>query len=110
MLQRNRAFEVGQIHFGSSTTLCKHIMLPLLQTFVEKNPHIRIVIDAITLETVSEANELLKTLPVKDVDIICASVAKARAIGGYELMESMNPVYMFSFTGAGDTQEQESAE
>ena len=36
MLQRNRAFEVGQIHFGSSTTLCKHIMLPLLQTFVEK--------------------------------------------------------------------------
>ena len=76
----------------------------------EKNPHIRIVIDAITLETVSEANELLKTLPVKDVDIICASVAKARAIGGYELMESMNPVYMFSFTGAGDTQEQESAE
>ena len=77
---------------------------------LEKNPHIRIVIDAITLETVSEANELLKTLPVKDVDIICASVAKARAIGGYELMESMNPVYMFSFTGAGDTQEQESAE
>ena len=72
---------------------------------LEKNQHIRIVIDAITLETVSEANELLKTLSVKDVDIICASVAKARAVGGYELMESMNPVYIFSFTGAGDTQE-----
>lgn len=48
MLQRNRAFEVGQIHFGSSTTLCKHIMLPLLQTFVEKNPHIRVTIDGLS--------------------------------------------------------------
>ena len=75
---------------------------------LEKNPHIRVVIDAITLETVSEANELLKTLSVKAVDIICASVAKARAVGGYELMESMNPVYIFSFTGAGDAKKQES--
>ena len=62
------------------------------------------MIDAITLETVSEANELLKTLSVKDTDIICASIAKARTLGTYELMESMNPVYIFSFTGAADAE------
>lgn len=74
----------------------------IVEWLFEQNPDIRIVIDAITLETVGEANELLKTLPVKDVDVICASVAKARALGSYQLMESMNPVYIFSFTGASD--------
>ncbi|MGN1206558.1 MAG: LysR family transcriptional regulator [Eubacterium sp.] len=48
LLQRNRAFEIGQIHIGSSTTLCKHIMLPLLQTFVKKNPHVRVTIDGLS--------------------------------------------------------------
>ena len=72
----------------------------IVSWLLARNPNIRIVIDAITLETVSEANELLKTLSVKDADIICASIAKARTLGSYELMESMNPVYIFSFTGA----------
>ena len=49
----------------------------------------------------SEANELLKTLPVKDVDIASVTVAKAKTAGQYHLMESMNPVYIFSFSGAG---------
>lgn len=76
----------------------------IVSWLLARNPNIRIVIDAITLETVSEANELLKTLSVKDTDIICASIAKARTLGTYELMESMNPVYIFSFTGAADAE------
>lgn len=76
----------------------------IVSWLLASNPNIRIVIDAITLETVSEANELLKTLSVKDADIICASIAKARSLGTYELMESMNPVYIFSFTGAADAE------
>lgn len=72
----------------------------IVTCLLAKNPTVRIVIDAITLETVSEANELLKTLPVTDVDIVSVSVAKAKHAGAYQLMESMNPVYIFSFTGA----------
>ncbi len=95
--------EPTHVFIGGSGGRLREIVSWLLA----KNPTIRIVIDAITLETVSEANELLKTLPVKDVDIICASIAKARTLGSYELMESMNPVYIFSFTGAEDTKEPE---
>lgn len=73
----------------------------IVEVLLKKNPCVRIVIDAITLETVSEANELLKTLPVKDVDIASVTVAKAKTAGQYHLMESMNPVYIFSFSGAG---------
>lgn len=74
----------------------------IVELLLEKNPCMRIVIDAVTLETVSEANELLKTLPVKDVDIVSVTVAKAKSAGAYHLMESMNPVYIFSFTGDGE--------
>lgn len=71
----------------------------IVQLLLKKNPRMRIVIDAITLETVSEANALLNTLTVKDVDIVSITVAKAKTAGAYHLMESMNPVYIFSFTG-----------
>lgn len=74
----------------------------IVELLLEKNPCMRIVIDAVTLETVSEANALLKTLPVKDVDIVSVTVAKAKSAGAYHLMESMNPVYIFSFTGDGE--------
>ena len=73
----------------------------IVELLLEKNPSVRVVIDAITLETVSEASELLKTLPVEDVDIVSVTVAKAKTAGTYHLMESMNPVYIFSFSGDG---------
>lgn len=73
----------------------------IVELLLKKNPCMRIVIDAVTLETVGEANALLNTLPVKDVDIVSVTVAKAKRAGAYHLMESMNPVYIFSFTGDG---------
>ncbi len=47
-LKRNRELETGQIHIGVSTTLCKHIMLPILQDFILKNPHITVTIDCLS--------------------------------------------------------------
>jgi precorrin-6Y C5,15-methyltransferase (decarboxylating) len=41
-------------------------------------------------------------LPVRDVELILATVAKAKSAGAYHLMEGMNPVYICSFTGKGD--------
>lgn len=73
----------------------------ITEVLLAKNPCMRIVVDAVTLETVGEANEILKTLPVKDVDIVSVTLAKAKSAGAYHLMEGMNPVYIFSFTGAG---------
>lgn len=47
-LKRNRKLEVGHLHIGVSTTLCKHIMLPLLQNFIRQNPHIAVTIDCLS--------------------------------------------------------------
>jgi precorrin-6Y C5,15-methyltransferase (decarboxylating) len=74
----------------------------IVEHLLKKNPGIRIVIDAITLETLGEIINLLGTLAVRDVEIISATIAKAKPAGAYHLMEGMNPVYICSFTGKGD--------
>lgn len=47
-LARNRELEVGHIRIGVSTTLCKYMMLPLLQHFIRENPHITVAIDCLS--------------------------------------------------------------
>ncbi|MDE7366216.1 MAG: LysR family transcriptional regulator, partial [Lachnospiraceae bacterium] len=44
-LRRMNELEQGQIRIGVSTTLCKYILLPYLQTFIRKYPNIRITIE-----------------------------------------------------------------
>ena len=66
---------------------------------VEKNPEARIVLNAITLETVAEALEMLKSLPVVNTEIVQMSVARSREVGRYHMMMGQNPVYIISCEG-----------
>ena len=70
-----------------------------MKLLLEKNSHIRVVINCITLETVAEAMDCIKTLPVEDVDIAQVNVAKGKKAGPYHLMMGQNPVYVISFQG-----------
>lgn len=80
----------------------------ILELLLEKNPHIRIVINCITLETVAEALSCISRLPVEDVDIAQITVAKGKKAGAYHLMMGQNPVSVISFTGPG-TEDAEAA-
>ena len=56
-LHRMNELELGQIRIGVSTTLCKYILLPYLQNFMQKYPDIKITIECqSTIHTI----ELLK--------------------------------------------------
>lgn len=80
---------------GGSSGNLKEIMERLLC----KNPKVRVVINAITLETVAEAVNCLKELSVGDVDIAQVSVARSKDIGSYHMMMGQNPVYVISCEG-----------
>lgn len=80
---------------GGSSGNLKEIMKLLLQ----KNPKVRIVINAITLETIAEALECVKNLTVTDVEVVQVSVSKAQTVGEYHMMMGQNPVYIISCTG-----------
>lgn len=57
-----------------------------------KNPKIRIVINAITLETVSEAMTVIKEFVIKDYEITQLQSAKSKRAGNYHMMLGQNPV------------------
>lgn len=83
---------------GSSGNLKEICELLLL-----KNKDVRIVINAITLETVGETlnflKEYTKQFPLKQTEIVQITSAGAKKAGSYHLMMGQNPVYIVSFGG-----------
>jgi cobalt-precorrin-6B (C15)-methyltransferase len=56
----------------------------------------RLVINALTLETVYHALEALKSDDYEELDVVSLSVARGRFVGGSTMMEGFNPVYVIS--------------
>lgn len=83
------------VFIGGSSGNLKSIMSVALS----KNPKVRFVINAIALETVSEALDALKTLPVVNGDIVTAMIGESREVGRYHMMMGQNPVYVISCDG-----------
>lgn len=76
-------------------------LMEIAKLLLEKNPKIRLVINAITLETVAEALEVLKKLDFTQTDIVSVTAAKAKELGRYHMMMGQNPVYIISASGGG---------
>lgn len=82
---------------GSSGNLAEITALLL-----EKNPKVRIVINAIALETVAEAMALQERFSLEDLEVSQIMASRGKKVGRYEMMMGQNPVYVISFTGKGD--------
>lgn len=82
-------------------------MRDIVRLILKKNEKARIVINAIALETVAEAMEVLKEFPVEDVEVSQVTASRGKRLGRYEMMMGMNPVYIISFSGSGGKTESE---
>ena len=82
---------------GGSSGNLKEIVKLLL----EKNSHVRIVINCITLETVSEALETAKEFGFEENEIVQLSAARSKAIGRYHMMMGENPIYIITLQNPG---------
>ena len=65
----------------------------------KKNKAVRVVINAITLETVTEALTYLKEQEISGAEVVSVQTARAREVGRYHMMTGQNPVYVISFGG-----------
>lgn len=72
----------------------------ILWTLYRKNNHMRIVVNAVSMETICQMQELLKKLPVEQEEILQLSVTKTKQLGGYHMLQAANPVYIYAFTFA----------
>lgn len=71
----------------------------ILNWLLDKNSKLRIVINVITLENLTETVTYLKEKDIKNADIVQVNISKNRELGRYNLMAAQNPVYIISFTG-----------
>lgn len=72
-------------------------MTDILKKLRRINPSMRVVITAVTLETIGEIAQILKTIPVVEQEIVQMQVSRAKSAGSYSLMQAENPVYLCSF-------------
>ena len=74
-------------------------MKQIVQLLLSKNPGVRIVLNAIALESIAEVMKIIKELEIADADIVQVSAAKSKTLGRYHMMNALNPVYIVSFGG-----------
>lgn len=66
----------------------------IVQVLLQKNPDIRIVINAISLETICELKELHILYPDLQQEMVQMQVSRSNIVGAYHLMQAENPVWI----------------
>ena len=75
------------------------IVRDILALLLEKNPHVRIVATAVTLESVSALSSCMADFEI--AECVSVQVSKASPLGRYHLMQAQNPVYIFTLQNGG---------
>lgn len=84
---------------GGSSGNLKQIIGLLLN----KNPDIRMVVNCITLETVTEALESVKEFGFEESEIVQLNVSRSKTVGRYHMMMGENPIYIITMHKSKET-------
>lgn len=74
-------------------------MREILKAVLERNSEVRIVINAISLETLTEVMNAVEDGLLRNVQIAQITAARSRELGTYHMMTGQNPVYIISSGG-----------
>ena len=69
----------------------------------EKNPEVRVVVNAIALETLFAAQTALKELGFSDIEVTQLAATRGKPIGAYTMLTANNPVFILFGRAANDT-------
>ena len=68
----------------------------ILRRALDRNPAVRIVATAVTLETLAEAARCFALLGLTDTDMVQIAATRVKRAGGYHLMDAQNPVWILT--------------
>lgn len=75
-------------------------MEEILRIALEKNPRVRVVATAVTLETIGQALGCFEVLGIA-AQAVQVAVTRTRQVGAYHMPEPLNPVWIVSGEGRG---------
>lgn len=70
----------------------------ILNTLYQYNPHLRVVINAVSVETFVEIKEMLLEFPTKEEELLQIQVNRSGKVGNYHMMQAENPIWICAFT------------
>lgn len=76
-------------------------MKEIIEILYQINPGMRIVINAVSIETLCEIKELLSSYPVCDTEFVQLQVSRVKELGNYHMMQAENPIFVCAFTFGG---------
>ena len=71
----------------------------ILAVLLRKNPDVRIVVNAVTVETMTEAAECAKYFGFTEYETVSVNIARSRKLGRYHMMTAQNPVSVITLQG-----------
>ena len=118
LLQKNKEqFALNRLHIvsGCAPDVCSELPAPthvfiggssgkikeIIKVSLEKNPFVRIVATAISLETIAELTSCMNDYAFTDTEVICMNVARGKKAGAYHLMNGENPVSIVTIQNGG---------
>ncbi len=69
----------------------------ILDVLRQINHEMRIVINAVSMETICEIKEIVSVYQMQEMEIVQLQVSKAKEAGSYHLMQAENPVWICAF-------------
>lgn len=72
-------------------------MEEILKALYQKNNTMRVVINAISMETICEIREALTSFPITGEEVVQMQVSRTKKVGSYHLMQAENPVWICGF-------------
>lgn len=85
--------QYDRMFIGGSTGSMRNILEHFLKYSKGSS---RVVINAITLETLADATKLLKDLNFKNIEVVNVVVSRGKSIGPYTMMYGENPIYIIT--------------
>ena len=119
LLAQNRekfGLENLELISGSAPEVCRDLPAPdcvfiggsagnlreILALALAKNPRVRIVATAVSLESAAELTGCLTAFSFSETETVSLQVARDRKAGRYHLMSGQNPIYIFTMQGGGE--------
>lgn len=78
-------------------------MKEILSALYQLNPKMRIVINAISMETICEIREILNCYQIEKEEVVQLQVSRVKKTGQYHLMQAENPVWICAFNFKSET-------
>lgn len=77
-------------------------MRRIVEAALEKNPRVRVVVNAIALESVGEIARTIDALGLDDSEIVQLSIARSHRVGRYNMMNGLNPIWIGAMQRGGE--------